>query len=148
MLMGILSSGDIGEALIDGSGFTPVTSQAQAPAVPLSQIAFRADGTLEWRVLGAAWVPVSGQWFVSGVKEDMEVVVTTNSGSPSGTPSGWVSGVAETLGVTDRVWQRNDTTTTGGFETWNADYEIFHTPTSTSLSGPDTIVLRARQTSS
>jgi len=106
ILFGILSAPATGQALIDGSGFTPVSSSVVDPKDGLAQIAFRADGTLEWRILDMAWQVVSGQWFIDGVKEDMEVVVTTNSGSPSGTPSGWTSGVAESLGTTDRVWQR------------------------------------------
>ena len=149
LLLGILMRGggivDNGSCAISAR---TVTSQAQTPTVPLAQIAFRsvANGNLETRILGQAWQSISGEWFVDGVETDMELLVTTTSGSPSGNPAGWVSGVREDLSTgTDLVWARNDTSTAGGFNVFTATYEIFHKPSGDSLAGPATITIRARQ---
>ena len=141
---GIMAAGggvDVGQAALSAR---TVTSNVQPPDTALAEIAFRETGNLETRVTNASFIPIAGEWFVSGVKEDMELIVTTISGTPSGTPSGWVSGVAEALGVINKQWARNQPTCDVGFLSWTASYEIKHTPTGTTLAGPVNITLRGR----
>ena len=120
-----------------------VTSQGMT-GPRFAQIAFREGGDLETRVTDANWNPITGEWFLTGNQADMEVLVTTISGSPSGTPSGWASGVAEALGVIDKVWERIQTIVNVGFETWTASYEIKDISSGNTLAGPVNITLRAR----
>ena len=120
-----------------------VTSQGNT-GPRLAQIAFRESGDLETRVTDAAWNPITGEWFLTGNQADMEVIVTTISGSPSANPLGWVSGVAEALGVALKQWERIQTVPNVGFETWTASYEIKDISSGNTLAGPVTIPLRAR----
>lgn len=110
----------------------------------LAQIAFRLGGDLETRVTDAAWDPISGEWLLTGDPADMEVIVTTVSGTPSGVPAGWASGVAEALGTIDKLWQRDQTVPDAGFNTWVASYVIKDIASGFILAGPVNITLRAR----